>query len=105
MFRKFLLQFFLSTCLFIYLPTTIFAQLKWQNVDSLYQPLPKSVHVYFTDQSIDTSKFRAFYVVANLKDKNLDFTTDTTYKRRLTPLQFYEKNEQSLVVKWHFFFL
>ncbi len=98
MFRKFLLQFFLSTCLFIYLPTTIFAQLKWQNVDSLYQPLPKSVHVYFTDQSIDTSKFRAFYVVANLKDKNLDFTTDTTYKRRLTPLQFYEKNEQSLVV-------
>ncbi len=97
MFRKFLLIQILI-CLILYLPTNIFAQVKWQNIDSLYQPLPISVHVYFTDQSIDTSKFRAFYVVADLKDRNLDFTTDTTYKRRLTPLEFYQKNKQPLLV-------
>ncbi len=74
------------------------AQVKWKNVDSLYFPLPKSIHVYFTDQSIDTSKFRAFYVIADLKDKNLEFTTDTTFKRRLTPTQFYQKNNQPLLV-------
>ena len=34
--------------------TAVNAQLKWTNVDSLYQPLPSSVHVYFTNEPIDT---------------------------------------------------
>ena len=75
-----------------------FAQLKWQNVDSLYQPLPSSVHVYFTNDQPDTGAFRAYYLIADLKDKDLNFTTDTTYKRRLTPSQFYQKNNYPLVV-------
>jgi hypothetical protein len=74
------------------------AQLKWVNVDSLYQPLPASVHVYFTNQPVDTAPFRAYYVVADLKDKDLLFDVDTTLKRRLTPQQFYHKNQQALVV-------
>ncbi|HTM93099.1 MAG TPA: phosphodiester glycosidase family protein [Flavisolibacter sp.] len=86
--------FFLSC----FIPIISFAQLQWQNVDSLYQPLPKSVHVFYTDTSIDTANFRAFYVIADLKDKKLEFTTDTTYKRRLTPSQFYQKNNQPLIV-------
>jgi exopolysaccharide biosynthesis protein len=98
MFRKFLLQSLFIICLFFYSTTIIFAQLKWQNVDSLYQPLPKSLHVYFTDESIDTSKFRAFYVEADLKDENINFTTDTTFKRRLTPLEFYQKNDHPILV-------
>lgn len=75
-----------------------FAQVQWKNVDSLYQPLPSSVHVYFTNERIDTASFKAFYVIADLKEKSLDFTTDTTSKRRLTPEQFYQKNKQPVVV-------
>jgi exopolysaccharide biosynthesis protein len=75
-----------------------YSQLKWQNVDSLFHPLPSSVHVYFTTEQIDTGAFRAFYVIADLKDKHLNFTTDTTYKRRFTPSQFYQKNNQPLIV-------
>lgn len=75
-----------------------FAQLQWKNVDSASAPLPPSVHVYFTDQAIDTAKFRAYYVIADLKDKQLRFTTDTTLDRRLTPSSFFEKNNQPLVV-------
>ena len=74
------------------------AQLKWQNVDSLYQPLPSSVHVYFTDSPIDTGKFRAYYLIADLKDKNLEFTVDTSKDRRLTPSKFYERNDNPLAV-------
>jgi len=74
------------------------AQLKWTNVDSLYQPLPSSVHVYFTNQPIDTAPFRAYYFIADPKDKKIDFTADTTLNRRLTPAKFYEKNEKPLVV-------
>jgi len=85
--------------LIVYLiPVISLAQIKWINVDSMYQPLPKPVHVFYTDQPIDTGAFRAFYVIADLDNKKLDFTTDTTYKRRLTPNQFYYKNQLPLVV-------
>src|SRR5437773_3732696 len=74
-----------------------FSQLRWKNVDSLYRPLPSSVHVYFTDQPIDTGAFRAYYLIADLKDKKLEFTDDTTLNRRLTPSKFYEGNGKPLV--------
>jgi len=73
-------------------------QSRWKNVDIDYGPLPSSIHVYFTDKPSDTGKFRAFYVVADLKDKSLDFTTDTTKNRRLTPSEFYSKNNQALII-------
>lgn len=80
------------------IPVIAFSQLKWKNVDSLYRPLPESVHVFFTNDVIDTGAFRAFYVIADLKDRKLNFTADTSYGRRLTPLQFYQKDHQPLVV-------
>ena len=74
------------------------AQLRWVNVDSLFSPLPASVHVYKTIDNIDGKSNIAFYVVADLKDMQLNFTTDTTFKRRFTPQQFFEKNKKPLVV-------
>jgi hypothetical protein len=74
------------------------AQLKWQNVDSFFQPLPSSVHVYKTTELLDGKPNIAFYVEADLKDKKLDFTVDTTYQRRLAPAKFYEKNDKPLLV-------
>jgi hypothetical protein len=92
----------LAACFFIQGYSS--AQLKWVNVDSLFQPLPKSFHVYKTTDSLDDKPFIAYYTEADIKDKKLDFTTDTTYKRRLTPLQFYEtNNKQVLVVNGTFF--
>jgi exopolysaccharide biosynthesis protein len=84
--------------LFILSSYNSIAQINWQNVDSLYQPLPKTVHVYFTNNAIDTGKFKAFYLIADLKDKKLSFTTDTSFQRRLTPTQFFEKNKKPIVV-------
>jgi hypothetical protein len=77
---------------------SVFSQIKWTNVDSLYQPLPSSVHIYFTNSPVDTGLFRAFYLIADLKDKKLDFTADTARDRRLTPSKFYERNEKALLV-------
>ena len=74
------------------------AQLRWVNVDSLYAPLPASVHVYRTMDSIAGKPNIAFYVIADLNDRKLNFTTDTSYKRRLTPKQFFDKNKNPLLV-------
>jgi len=73
-------------------------QLNWQNVDSLFQPLPKGVHVYRSTDLLDGKPNIAYYVAADLKNKELQFKTDTSYKRRLTPTQFYERNSSPLIV-------
>lgn len=67
-------------------------------MDSLFQPLPPSVHVYKSTDPLEGKPSIAYYVEADLKDKKLDFTVDTTHKRRLTPSQFYEKNDKPLLV-------
>ena len=76
----------------------IIATAQWKNVDSSFGPLPSSVHVYFTDNPIDTSPFRAYYLIADLKDKKLEFLTDTSHDRRLKPSEFYERNNRPLAV-------
>lgn len=86
--------YFLLNVFFI----TANGQTKWVNIDSLYQPLPASVRVYKSTGSLDGKPNIMYYAVADLKDKNLKFTTDTTFKRRLTPDQFYQKNNKPLLV-------
>lgn len=75
-----------------------YSQVNWYRVDSLFQPLPNSVQVWLTTDSMEGKPNIAYAVIANLKDKHLLFTSDTSYKRRLTPLEFYQKNKQALVV-------
>ena len=86
----------LAVCFFV--PVTSYSQIKWINVDSLFQPLPENFHIYKTRDSLDGKPFIAYYAAAKLKDKHLIFTADTTKNRRLTPLKFYEKNNQPLLV-------
>jgi len=88
--------FLMAFCCFAFFISS--AQTNWINVDSLYQPLPKSVKVFYTNNGTDSLPFKAFYLVADLMDNELLFTTDTTYNRRLTPAEFYAKNSQPLVV-------
>lgn len=88
----------------IFLNKVSSAQLQWQNVDSLYQPLPASVHVYKSTSLLDGKPNIAYYVEADMKDRSLDFTMDTSHNRRLTPARFYEKgNKPLLVVNTTFF--
>jgi len=88
----------ISFSLLIFNGCSIIAQLKWVNVDSLYQPLPASLHVYKTTDPLDGKPNIAYYVIADLEDKKLLFDADTTLNRRLTPAQFYQKNNQPLLV-------
>ena len=74
------------------------AQLRWINMDTAFGALPASVHLYKTTDSLDGKPNIAWYLEADLKDKNLVFSADTTLERRLTPQQFYEKNDQPVLV-------
>lgn len=74
------------------------AQVQWKNVDSLFQPLPANFHVYYTNDSIDGAPNIAYYVSVKLKDQSFNFTVDTSLGRRLTPQQYYDRNNQPLLV-------
>lgn len=74
------------------------AQWQWKNVDSLYQPLPKGVHVYKTADVIEGKPNIAFYVSADLHEKSLQFATQTGNGKRLTPTQYYEQEKQPMLV-------
>ncbi len=94
---RILIMFILITLLSVK-ENVLHAQQRWINVDTAFQPLPPNFHVYKTTDSLDGKPFIAYYAEAKLKDKKLGFTTDTTYKRRLIPKQFYEKNQEPLLV-------
>jgi hypothetical protein len=84
--------------LFTFFTYSLLAQVNWVNVDADFGPLPQNFHVYKTTDSLDGKPFIAYYAEALLKDKNLIFDTDTTYKRRFTPTQFYEQKQKPLLV-------
>lgn len=93
-----ILKFLSFLVLFQLLAGLLQAQTRWICVDSLYQPLPPSVHLYYTSQPVDTGTFRAYYLEADLRDPGLVFSSDTSDGRRLTPKRFFEKNQGPLAV-------
>ena len=78
------------------------AQLRWINMDTAFGALPASVHLYKTTDSLDGKPNIAWYLEADLKDKNLVFSADTTLERRLTPQQLTElKVEMNQLREFH----
>ncbi|RYF90766.1 MAG: phosphodiester glycosidase family protein [Chitinophagaceae bacterium] len=74
------------------------AQTKWKDAGADFGPLPDGFNVFSSTDSLDGKPFRAFYAIADIGNKNLNFATDTTHKRRLSPSKFYEKNDNPLLV-------
>lgn len=71
---------------------------KWKEVDADFGPLPSSTHVYRTEDSLDGRPSIAYYVSAPLKDKSLLFTTQVGYGNRLRPSEYYQQEQQPLLV-------
>jgi len=67
------------------------AQLHWQEASDYKSGLPGGVRLFETTDSLNGKPFRAFYLVADLKDKQLDFVTRTGDGKRFTPAQYAEK--------------
>jgi len=74
------------------------AQSQWKNVDSIYKPLPSSVHVFRWADSLNGAPFIAYYVSAQLKDRRLIFSDQVTNDKRFTPSQFYQLEQFPLLV-------
>jgi len=74
------------------------SQLNWTNVSDLYAPLPASMQVFLSTDSIGGKPNRCFYIIADLKDKALDFSSRVGEGKRYTPAQYYQQENNSLLV-------
>lgn len=84
--------FIYSLCFFT--PFAV-AQLHWKRVDD---NLPPSVRLFSTKDSLNGRPFIAFYIEADIKSKDLEFTTQVGNGTRYTPSQFYQKEDSPLIV-------
>jgi exopolysaccharide biosynthesis protein len=91
-------KIFLGSILIILNAPFSWAQLKWTQVDTGFGKLPPSVKVYKTTDQLDGAPFLAYYIEANLKDRKLDFTTQTGEGKRYTPSEYYAKEGSPLLV-------
>ncbi|HLK27916.1 MAG TPA: phosphodiester glycosidase family protein [Puia sp.] len=82
----------------MFVSNTSIAQLHWHKVDSLFSPLPSSVHIYKTTDSLNRRPFIAYYASVKLKDKKLLFTTQVGNGYRYTPQQYYEQEAKPLLI-------
>ncbi|HVS96899.1 MAG TPA: phosphodiester glycosidase family protein [Puia sp.] len=74
------------------------APLRWQQVDGEYGPLPASVHVYRTQDSLAGRPEVAYYFSAPVGDRSLHFTAQVGYGKRYTPAQYYAQEGHPLLV-------
>jgi hypothetical protein len=78
--------------------TSCQGQLAWKNMDTAFTPLPSSVHIYRSADSLNGFPFVAYYVSARLKDKKIQFTAQTGDGGRYTPSQYYQLEQFPLLV-------
>ncbi len=90
------MKMFLVCCALI--TNTAIAQQGWLPANERFGTVPKGVEVFMNSDTLDGKPFIAWYAIADLKDKALCFTVDTSTGRRLTPQQFYVKNKQPLLI-------
>lgn len=70
------------------LPASAHAQLSWHPSEKHNAGLPSSVKVYETTDSLDGRPFRAFYLEADLNDKQLVFEMRVGNGKRYTAAQY-----------------
>jgi exopolysaccharide biosynthesis protein len=60
--------------------------------------LPKSIKVFKSTDSLEGKPFIAYYLEADLKDKNLEFTTETGDGKRYKPSEYFQLHDNPLLV-------
>ncbi len=88
----------LSLIIFSLSIITSHAQLHWQKADTALYKLPQGLQLFYTNDSIEGKPNIAYYIEADLSNPHLIFDVDTTFNRRLTPTEFYKKNNEPLIV-------
>jgi len=89
---RFVLIVCLSAC------SVVNGQTNWKDVSYHFGQLPSSIKVLKSDELLDGCPSIMYVATIKAKDHAKQFFVDTTYRRRLTPSQYFSRNDQPLVV-------
>ena len=73
-------------------------QTNWKDVSNDFGKLPASINVLKSDELLDGSPSVMYIATIKAKDHAKQFFVDTASRRRLTPSQYFNRNEQPLIV-------
>ena len=73
-------------------------QTNWKDVSNDFGKLPASINVLKSDELLDGSPSIMYIATIKAKDHAKQFFVDTASRRRLTPSQYFNRNEQPLIV-------
>lgn len=90
---RYLIFTFIFFCCF-----PVAAQLKWHPAGNAFGFLPNSIKAFKTTDSLNGRPFIAYIIIADLRDENLEFTTQTGKGSRYTPVAYYRQNDSPYVV-------
>ncbi len=79
-------------------PLFVLGQSNWKNIDSLYGLLPDSVHVFYSNDSLDGKPNKAYFLIAPLKERTLDFSVAVGNGKRYTPSEYHQQNNAPILV-------
>lgn len=82
----------LSACSFVH------AQTNWKDVSSEFGNLPTSIKVLKSNDLLDGAPSIMYVATIKAKEHAKQFLVDTSSRRRLTPSQYFTRNDQPLVV-------
>lgn len=71
---------------------------RWLPAGKDFGKLPPGIRVFKTTDSLNGRPFKAWYVEADLKDRSIDFTTQTGKGKRYTPAEYYQQERKPYVV-------
>jgi len=95
--RPAFVSIFICVCI-LSLPTMA-QKLDWKNVSTDFNLKTNAIQVYASNSTtLNDSAFKAYYVLINTNDPNLQMGVDTTLYRRLTPSAFYKRLAEPVVV-------
>ncbi|WP_205511365.1 phosphodiester glycosidase family protein [Longitalea arenae] len=80
------------------LPAFGFTQLKWVKANNEFDSLPPSIRIFKTSDSLNGRPFKAWCAEVKLKDKRLDFSTQTGDGNCYTPAQFFNNEGKPYIV-------
>lgn len=82
----------------ILISSLVNGQINWKDVSNQFGKLPASIKVLKSDELLDGSPSIMYIATIRAKDHAKQFFVDTSSRRRLTPSQYFSRNENPFVV-------
>lgn len=79
-------------------PAICTSQVRWAKASNEFDSLPASIRIFKTSDPLNGRPFKAWCAEVKLKDKKIDFTTQTGEGSCYTPSQFYSKEGRPYIV-------